>query len=381
MRIKGNIERILFGIILLVLLIPVIQSLLGIVKEVPLNGKVHRIEEPSLKYENIWNGTYQDSLSQYFNENFGLRNEFIRLYNQVRFTAFGIMAGSESVKGKDNYFFQRDYIDYYYSTEEKSEGYLDSVNRRVNELVGAEMVLAKNGQSLLIIMAPSKAWFFPEKIPVMWKPIKLDRSLNTYLNYQKLLKDKDINFIDFNDHFLSKKDKSEYPIFPQFGIHWSIYGAHLAADSVLSFLNKKGIDSLQGLAVERTDVTLDIQYPDHDLSLTTNLIDYMQEPAKAYNYLVKNHPTSSMKVLTIGDSFYWQMWRDEALRTVWPKSEFWFYNNRYFNAEHWKDKKLWHNRNEKRERFNDAELIIVIASETNFDEIIDAFVSEVKLNN
>ncbi len=35
-----------------------------------------------------------------------------------------------------------------------------------------------------------------------------------------------INHIDFNSYFVQNKGKSKYPLYPQYGIHWSYCGMY-----------------------------------------------------------------------------------------------------------------------------------------------------------
>ncbi len=71
------------------------------------------------------------------------------------------------------------------------------------------------------------------------KRYKAQIDKTNYGYHIKLAKEFDIHFIDFNKYFIKNKTTSKYPLYPKYGCHWSYYGAYLAADSIIKYIEKE----------------------------------------------------------------------------------------------------------------------------------------------
>ncbi|MBL0050784.1 MAG: hypothetical protein IPP29_04270 [Bacteroidetes bacterium] len=96
-------------------------------------------------------------------------------------------------------------------------------------------------------------------------------------NYRKY----GINLIDFNKWFVQMKDTSSSKLFPQQGIHWSYYGAYLAADSIIKYIEDKRKCDLPDY-VTSFETNQKANYGDEDLEHILNLIYKLPEYKMSY---------------------------------------------------------------------------------------------------
>ena len=83
-----KIHIILFAILLTFLWLPLLQEQFDIVKINPLKGFTEKAEKPELTYKSYYEGKYQAQLEKYVSENFGFREDVIRIYNQYVWSFF-----------------------------------------------------------------------------------------------------------------------------------------------------------------------------------------------------------------------------------------------------------------------------------------------------
>ncbi len=187
--------------------------------------------------------------------------------------------------------------------------------------------LTKLGKTLLVVFAPGKGFFYPEFIPKRYKA-QIDKT--NYGYHIKLAKEFDIHFIDFNKYFIKNKTTSKYPLYPKYGCHWSYYGAYLAADSIIKYIEKERHIDMPDLYCN--DIKLEAaQGFDYDAGKGMNLLFNFTDDTLAHPD-VQIHPDSSkvkLSVLTIADSYYIRMQHFLAMAS--SKEHFWFYNMDVFS--------------------------------------------------
>jgi hypothetical protein len=137
-----------------------------------------------------------------------------------------------------------------------------------------------------------------------------------------------VNIIDFNRYWLLMKDTSRYLLYPKTGIHWSCYGAVLAADSVTRYLEKKLGTSIPHIVIDSIEVSKEARFEDNDIDRTLNLIWEIPHPAYAYPFYHYQRDTFVKKpsVLFIGDSFYWNWYNPGIIENLFSNKEFWYYD-------------------------------------------------------
>jgi len=221
--------QILKGIVLLFLCIPVSFQFFHWREFTPLNGvQVSKADgmKDSLKGKFDWfNGSYQRYAELYFEENLAVKSPLVRLRNQLEYSIFG------KINAQQIYAYNGNLFRFYSSSYNEGTAFIgyDAVHEKVRKLTQIQAYLGEKCPVILAI-APSKTYFCEEDLPKV-HTYKTDRS-----NYKAIKKEalkNGIHVIDFNTYFLDIKKSAAAPLISKSGIHWSMYGAALAMDSLV----------------------------------------------------------------------------------------------------------------------------------------------------
>jgi hypothetical protein len=178
-----------------------------------------------------------------------------------------------------------------------------------------------------------------------------------------------INFIDFNSWFVQKKENERCPLYPKTGIHWSRYGSVLAIDSVISYIEKKRQVDMPSVVMKGYTWSDSLQHPDDDIGKTLNLIFPVQPLLMAYpDYNFENpNQKAKVKMMVIGDSFFWNFFDIRLAPRSFESIDFW-----YYNAD------VYHTDGRSQEKAEDADnclesqknqVIMIMATESTINEL------------
>jgi hypothetical protein len=92
---------IYFNLIFIILFIPFLQSVLHFSDVKPLQGAVVLSEDTVFSFKDWFSGHFQEKKEKYINDNFGYRNIFVRLNNQLAFWMFNKAKAKNVRVGKD----------------------------------------------------------------------------------------------------------------------------------------------------------------------------------------------------------------------------------------------------------------------------------------
>lgn len=202
----------------------------------------------------------------------------------------------------------------------------------MDKLQALQDTLQKQGKNLLVVIAPNKARFFPEYLPEEYddNTIKLS-NYGVVLN--GLIKN-NINHIDFNSWFVKQKEISPYPLYPQCGIHWSVYGVTLAADSMIKYLNSNMNYHLPEMKWEGIDLSSDYKYPDYDIADAMNLLWPITEEKLAYPSVSfeQGDNTKKPRCMVHGDSYYNSFIYESYQSEMFELGGFWYYNDKVYRS-------------------------------------------------
>ncbi len=322
-----KVKSILLLIILMFLVAPFFQAKFHIVKLTPLKGA---ITEPENKYINIkdwFSGTYQEQKEKYLNESFGFRSLFIRINNQIAFSLFNKAKANGVIIGKHNYLYEENYIKAYYGSDFIGA---DSITHRMERLKFIEDTLITLQKDLILVFAPGKGSFYPEYIP---NKFKIKKSTTNYELHVKLAEEMGLKFIDFNKYFIEHKYTSKYPLYPQYGIHWSYYGMCLAADSIVRYIEKVRHIDMPNFYWNDVDLGAPRE-TDYDIADGMNIKFKLKSFKMAYPNVQYESDSGKVKVsaLVISDSFYWGMFSSGIFARSFSSNHFWFYNKQVYTA-------------------------------------------------
>lgn len=350
--------RHLYIVLLCFMFFPLIEGITNIVKLKPLEGAVVKsYSSPRFSAENWLNNVYQPEREYLANDSFGFRSECVRIRNQVDFSLFGIAHTQNFAMGKKGYLYETHYIDGYYGTDFLGDGY---INQTMKKLEFINDTLNKLNKTLLIVIAPSKALFYPEYLPDAPSMKKGPTNYDTYLD---LIKKSGIHYIDFNSYFIEDKYKSKYLLEPKNGVHWSMYGAAIAGDSLTRYIESVRHITMPRAVWKKTDISRGTMF-DIDIENSLNLFFKLSGPLMAYPEIKfeKDSTKTRPNVLVIGDSFYWGLVGSYDIGDGFSaSSKFWYY---FKNPDHTNV-----TRHQVKEELNKNDIIILLATTPNMATI------------
>ena len=340
---KKPMKYIAFGLILLVVSLPLIQMGLHPVKEKPLHGAFTLAEKPVFSKENWESGEYQEQVEKYLKDHAGFRNFLVRLYNQVDYSFFRKANAEGATIGKNRQLFEYDYIRSWLAIDNPGESFISKKLNRAKYV--QEYLKREKGIDLVIVFEPGKASFYPEHIPEKFRAQKHGPS--TYEAYIQKAREIDLDYIDLQAYFMQLKPGSEYPLFPRYGTHWSVFGMKFAADSLLSFIeHRRGID-LARVFNDTTEVSTRPRDTDNDVAKTMNLLFEPAGEKLAYPVLSFDSTSQADKpmVLVVADSYYWNIFNTRIPRYLFANEAFWYFNelvypDNYISPVHTRDLNL-----------------------------------------
>ena len=329
MRRKTIYDKFLFGILMVLLFLPLLQANVLHIPLKPLNGVTIETEKPTFDLVSYRSGDYAKQEEAYVSENFGFREPVIRLYNQYLWSCYRKTFAHDVVAGKRGWLYTPESVRDYYGTEmlrwqSSPEAAQRDFDREIRYMNHVRKILKENDVELLAFIAPEKSFLYPEYLP----ECKHDTTtFNACAYFLKKFDETGFPCIDMTQWFGQMKDTVAYPLIPQTGGHW-VFPAVYAADSLFRFMGDlKGIKLPKlriGTLHEATE-----HGADNDLERLLNLsfpIWHRYGFSPTADVEVENRPSSiKPKVLFIGNSFMWGITNQVPMREVFDDVEFWYY--------------------------------------------------------
>ncbi len=372
---SNKLHTFLFALVIAALFLPMIQMVKPFVEVGPLFGSIVPTAKDSLMLEAWFDGTYQENRNKYINEQFGFRNTAVRLHNQIAFSLFGKAKANGVIIGKEDYLYEIKYINAYRGAEEINQSELDS---NLFMLKAIQSKLKERGIEFVVVMNPGKASFYSEFIPDEF-PIVSNRSY--YSEYQIGLESQGIQHIDFGKWFREMKGKTPAPLFPKTGIHWSQYGATLAADSLVNYCMKLLGKNMNEFGWNKKDLPLSttMESVDHDIGLGMNLYSPIEVLPMAYPRVsVKVNIDSANKgiqpkVAVISDSYFFNLMQLPWAPEIFQSLNFYFYNKQL----HKRPEGTMTNSDplSQMKEIEKSNVVFVMATECNMDKLGWGFIS------
>ena len=317
---------------------PFLQLCLDIVTSAGLYGDYTNSPDVTFTWGTWWDGSYQQGKAAYLNDQGGFRRDLVRANNQVDYWLFKKLHCNSVVLGKNGCLYQPDYINAWYGRD--FVGY-DSALHTFTRLKAIQDTLAKLGKSLIVIHTPCKAFFYPDDYPDDLKgPHKAPSNFERFVHLADSLK---VNQIDFNTWFTGMKNTSNGLLYPRQGIHWSVYGGLLAADSLTRYMEQlRHIHMLhmtwagekKSTKAEDTDddvfKALNLVFPILTETFTYPQIEYKEDSTK-----------TKPKVIYIGDSFCINWIHNNYMQYSNNNWEFWFYFHQVMNQDNRDSPEKW----------------------------------------
>lgn len=361
---KERTLYLLFGFLALLLSLPLLQSRLKIVDSGHLNGVIGvDTMIPTLSPECWLDGSFQQAVNDNVQYTAGFRPDFIRLRNQVDYTLFR-KANARVVVGRNGNLFEQEYIDAYLG---KDFAGVEKIRERVRKMKFIQDTLSRLGKNFVLVYAPSKVRYMPENLP--GDAGKIKPGPTNYSTYKQLATTAELRQIDFNAWFRDAGKKQRYPVYTRWGIHWTEYGAILAADSFQKFMKTLPHDYFIPELVwndNQEGAVYGPQRTENDLGNLLNLIVPVAEKNLFHPYLEITSDTTRQRpeAIYIADSYMW-VWSDLGIpQRLNGNYQFWHYFNQAWSPQ-WPEPKAVADMDPMAEVLK-ADWIVIMYTECNF---------------
>ena len=338
---NSRIQVILFALTALLLFASAIQQQTGLCKFKELSGVVYSNPKPELTWNNFLDGGLQDSTEAYLQQSFGFREPLTRFYNQTEWALFRYSQVAEDkriVITRDNWIFEPWNVEEYYQSltyqfAKDSTELVEKLEDEAQRLLKVQQLLEPYNTRLFVALLPGKELVCAEHLPENPGYLK-KKTLTAYEFYRTRFKELGVNHIDLGEWFVQMKDTVSYPLFPQTGTHWSNLAAIHSTDTLIRYMEHLSDTNMVNITIG--DVYQRTLKPDADLESLMNLIWPIQ---KAPNFLVPtcyDFDTTAWrpKLITVGDSFYWNILSYTPVWDVFEGVPYWYYfSTVYFDSE------------------------------------------------
>lgn len=325
---------ILFSLTALLLFISLIQKQFHVIHFKHLEGVVYEVGMPKLTFASFCDGSFQSQTERHLKQQFGFREPLIRFYNQYLWDFYGKTHAIpyQFVEGKDGWLYEPWFVEEYYQGRSyrvnvDSAEVLKRFEKEALRVYQLQHILDSYGVKMFVCLLPGKDMIYPEYLPENTKYFKKNQ-VKAYDFYSRKFKEMGINYIDMSEWFVQMKDTASFLLFPQKGTHWSNMAAVYAADSIFRYMEHLGGIEMNDLDISEPYVGKVIK-PDDDLESLMNLSRPLKKiPHKYVDVkVVENKDAVKPRMITIGDSYYWNILNQLETKKLFSKNPYWYYNS------------------------------------------------------
>lgn len=311
---------------------PRVKALAGVHKEVPF---------PQLTMADFRNGEYQRGLEEYLQYHYGYRPNTLRIYNQYLWDFYRKTYVKYSIsEGKEGWLYEPWFVeDFYhggtYSQHKDSLALAHDFDREAAQIKLLQDALEQRGITLFVVQAPGKDLVYPEYLPENLAPNR-PKILAARDYYDKKFHQLGVNHINVEQWFLQMKDTADFLLFPQKGTHWSNIAAIYAADSIFRYIEEQQGFRMNRLVIGEPAVG-PYKKPDYDLEELYNLYRPLKKLDQHYVDVGFSPVVGAVKpkLITVGDSYYWNICRQVPMDSLFAAYPYWYYNHTvYYDSLH-----------------------------------------------
>lgn len=313
-------KRILAILILILLLLPLIFNVFKY-KNGELSGFVDKREKPIFSFKGFDELKYQMNLEKYAQQRVAFSDIFIRISNEIKYRLFRYSDVQYVEVGRGNYLYMDSYVRSYLGLDYQGE---DKINAAVAKLAQVRDSLKTKGVDLIFMIAPGKGTYYPEFLAD--KFAKQKPTTTNYETYSKAFYKHNIHYLDFNAWMFSLKDTVEYRLFSNTSVHWGQYACYLALDSLTHYLNSMYDITLPTIKIKNIDISNKMYGSDDDVEKLMNILSNIPDEKMPRMQLeINTRDKDTLKVLTMGDSYFFGLQDLGFMSYVFKDSEFWYY--------------------------------------------------------
>lgn len=339
---KSPLKLILSILTVVVLFLPMAQEHWRLFDFRPLTGVVEEKPQPKVDLPHFTDQSLQRWTESHLQLNYGFHEPLTRFYNQYRWDFFdqsNLLEKKRLFIDDDGWIYESQHVEEFYAGKGRwfasdSLGMAKYFGEEALRLYQIQQILEPLGTHLFVLLLPGKEVIYPEHVPETDKyPHTKVFSATEF--YHETFDRLGVNYLDVNPWFLAMKDTVDYLLYPQTGTHWSNYAALFVADSLIRYMEDLGNIRMEHFSIgEREARTV---YPDDDLEQLMNLARPMPKLPNYYApYTILEDSTASKPTLiTIGDSYYWNLLNATPFGKILGDQRYWYYYNTvYFDPDH-----------------------------------------------
>lgn len=292
--------------------------------EFTLYGSYTEAKDTLLSSSTWFSADYQKMKEKFLNENFGFREFFVKLDNEITFSVYKDLKLLDVFRGKNGYFFNSSFFHTYSGRDYKGDLYADSLSSyilKLNELMSSKK------KKLMVCFAPCKESFYSEYLPDSCLPYISQK--NYYSYYKSKMKKSNIPVLDLNEYFLQLKSRSPYPLFVKGAVHWTTYGTFVAMDTLFRRVEHEIGKKMLQIELTSFELSDSARGNDDDIIKAMNLMGKVKGETLAYpKWQFTNENDSTIykpKVMVIGDSFYMNLNDTYIPARVFSKDSYFLY--------------------------------------------------------
>lgn len=313
-------KYILFVFLSLVMLLPMIFSVFGY-KNGRLGGFYDKEEKPKLSISAFSSVEYQKELEKYLRQNIAFSDFFIRFSNELRYKLLNSANQNNVIIGKENYIYTDSYVYSYLGIDYQGK---EKINSAVAKLAQVRDSLKIKGIDIVFLIAPGKGTFYPEYFPYRYSRLK--PKTTNYETYSQAFNKYGINYLDFNSWICSLKGKTKYRLFSNTSVHWGQYACYLAVDSITKYLDSKYNIDLPKIKIKSIKESTTMYDSDDDIEKTVNRLTNIPDfPMPRLDFEFDTVDKDKLRVLSMGDSYFFGLDNLGLMNNIFYDSEFWYY--------------------------------------------------------
>ncbi|MCB9798280.1 hypothetical protein H6758_00975 [Candidatus Nomurabacteria bacterium] len=329
------VHKILFVFAIIIFLgmisFPLVQMVWQPFHPRPLDGFELSATMPKVTKAAWMTGEYQKQTLEYVSQNIGFRGYMVRTDNELTLRVFDELPSGtvpEIVMGKDEYLFERAYIDAMYNKPWTPSSILD---KKARDLSRFEQKLAARGVPFVLLIAPSKASVYPEWIPDKY----VRRDLLGKTDYERILPYLDkygVSYFDANAFLVERKSQSDFLSFGKPGTHWSYYGGCLVTSAFMQYLDQQSGEDYLDLSCDPVKHRNYGEGSDIDLLRTLNIWSEERFMKDIVTPTIRWSQQGKMleEVLWVGDSFSWVLFDMFEKGPVYKKRDMYYYYSTHY---------------------------------------------------
>ena len=158
--------------------------------EPTVSGVTTNTGTPVISLSSWFSGLFQESVENWFNARIGFRGFWVKTYNQINFSLFRQVTartsspGTRIILGKDNYLFEKWYVDVYVNSGLNSG---NSSEKLADVILNLQEALLRRGIAFVTIISPSKAEACCNRLPTPYQQIAKRRKVGFPTNREWVL--------------------------------------------------------------------------------------------------------------------------------------------------------------------------------------------------